>query len=151
MRTLGNILWFFLGGVFMGLAWWFFGVLAFISILGIPWGRACFALGSFSFFPFGRVAVRRDRLTGRQDIGTGCAGVLGNVIWLVLAGIWLALGHLASAVACAVTIIGIPFAWQHLKLASMALFPIGMAVVPVEVAEACCRAEADEALRSYRK
>lgn len=135
MRILGNILWFVLGGFFMGVAWWFFGILAFVSILGIPWARSCFVLGSFSFLPFGRVAVRRNRLTGREDIGTGCLGLAGNAVWCVVAGIWLAMGHVTSAVACAVTIIGIPFAWQHLKLARIALFPVGMTVVPVEESE----------------
>lgn len=119
----------------MGVAWWFFGILAFVSILGIPWARSCFVLGSFSFLPFGRVAVRRNRLTGREDIGTGCLGLAGNAVWCVVAGIWLAMGHVTSAVACAVTIIGIPFAWQHLKLARIALFPVGMTVVPVEESE----------------
>lgn len=116
MCVLGNILWFILGGFVMGLAWWFFGALAFISIIGIPWARACFVLGSFAFFPFGKDVVRRDMLTGRDDIGTGAFGTAGNIIWLLLAGIWLAIGHLASAAACAVTIIGLPFAWQHVKL-----------------------------------
>ncbi len=135
MRILGNILWFVLGGFFMGVAWWFFGILAFVSILGIPWARSCFVLGSFSFLPFGRVAVRRNRLTGREDIGTGCLGLAGNIVWCIVAGIWLAMGHVASALACAVTVIGIPFAWQHLKLAGIALFPVGMTVVPVEEAD----------------
>ncbi len=132
MRVIGNFLWFVLGGVFMGLAWWFFGVLALISVIGIPWARACFVLGSFSFFPFGKMPVRRDVLTGRSDIGTGCLGTLGNVVWFLVAGIWLAVGHVTSAAACAVTIIGIPFAWQHLKLAGIALFPIGMTVVSTD-------------------
>ena len=67
MRTLGNIIWFVFGGVFMGLLWWFFGLLAFISIIGIPWGRACFVMGNFSFFPFGKEAVSRDELTNEMD------------------------------------------------------------------------------------
>ncbi|MBB1489000.1 YccF domain-containing protein [Oceanospirillum sediminis] len=132
MRTLGNILWFLLGGVFMGLLWWFFGVLAFISIIGIPWGRSCFVLGKFSFFPFGKEAISRDQLTGHEDVGTGALGMIGNIIWFIFAGIWLALGHLMSAVACFVTIIGIPFALQHLKLAMISLAPVGQTVVNKE-------------------
>ncbi len=134
MRTLGNIIWFVLGGVFMGLLWWFFGILAFISIIGIPWGRACIVMGNFSFFPFGKEAISRDTLTNEMDIGTSPLGVLGNIIWFLLAGIWLAIGHVMSAVACFVTIIGIPFALQHLKLAVISLAPIGKTVVPKEQA-----------------
>ncbi|AIS57557.1 YccF domain-containing protein [Vibrio coralliilyticus] len=134
MRTIGNIIWFLLGGVIMGLMWWFFGLLAFISIVGIPWGRACFVMGNFSFFPFGQEAIARDELTNEMDIGTSPLGLVGNVIWFVFAGIWLAIGHILSAVACFVTIIGIPFAIQHLKLAYISLAPIGKTVVPKEQA-----------------
>ncbi|MDA0118111.1 YccF domain-containing protein [Vibrio sp. T11.5] len=134
MRTIGNIIWFLLGGVVMGLMWWFFGLLAFISIVGIPWGRACFVMGNFSFFPFGQEAIARDELTNEMDIGTSPLGLVGNVIWFVFAGIWLAIGHILSAVACFVTIIGIPFAIQHLKLAYISLAPIGKTVVPKEQA-----------------
>jgi uncharacterized membrane protein YccF (DUF307 family) len=75
--------------------------------------------------------VSRRELTGQGDIGTGPFGVVGNVIWFLLAGWWLAIGHLSSAVACFITIIGIPFGIQHIKLALIALAPIGMQVVPV--------------------
>ncbi|ENM5897054.1 YccF domain-containing protein [Vibrio mimicus] len=134
LRTLGNIIWFLCGGIVMGLAWWLFGVLAFISIIGIPWGRACFVMGNFSFWPFGYEAISRDELTQQTDIGTSGFGVLGNIIWFVLAGLWLAVGHILSAVACFITIIGIPFALQHLKLAVISLAPIGKTVVPIEEA-----------------
>lgn len=134
MRTLGNILWFILGGGIMGLAWWLTGLLAFISIIGIPWGKACIVIGNFSFFPFGKEAVSRDALTKKEDIGTGAFGLIGNILWLFFAGWWLALGHLASAFCCAITIIGIPFAIQHIKLAVIALFPIGKTIVSKEVA-----------------
>ncbi|MEZ9232350.1 YccF domain-containing protein [Vibrio amylolyticus] len=136
MRTLGNIIWFLFGGVFMGLMWWMFGILAFISIIGIPWGRACFVMGNFSFFPFGQEAIARDELTNQTDIGTSPFGFIGNVIWFVLAGVWLAIGHVLSAVACFITIIGIPFALQHLKLALISLAPIGKTIVPKEEAAA---------------
>jgi uncharacterized membrane protein YccF (DUF307 family) len=130
LRLIGNILWFVLGGVFMGLAWWLVGVIAFISIIGIPWGRACFVIGGFTFWPFGREAVSRRALSGAEDIGTGPLGMVGNVIWLVLFGWWLALGHVASAIADFITIIGIPFAIQHLKLALISLWPIGVQIIP---------------------
>ena len=134
MSTLGNILWFVLGGFFMGLGWWLAGARAFLSIIGIPWGRACFVIGQFTFFPFGKEAIDREDLSGKSDIGTGVLGLLGNIVWFVLAGWWLALGHLMSAVACFVTIIGIPFAIQHLKLAGIALAPVGKTIVDKRVA-----------------
>ncbi|PAR36347.1 YccF domain-containing protein [Vibrio metoecus] len=134
LRTLGNIIWFLCGGIVMGLAWWLVGVLAFISIIGIPWGRACFVIGNFSLWPFGYEAISRDELTDQTDIGTSGFGVLGNIIWFILAGFWLAVGHILSAVACFITIIGIPFALQHLKLAVISLAPIGKTVVPIEEA-----------------
>ena len=82
-----------------------------------------------------RSARRRCRgrsTTGQEDIGTGPLGVIGNIIWLVLAGWWLALGHLVIAIVLAMTIIGIPFAWAHLKLAGLALWPIGKMIVPID-------------------
>ena len=142
MRTIGNFLWFILGGVFMGLGWWLAGLIAFISIVGIPWGRACFVIGNFTFFPFGREAISRKELTHEEDLGTGTLGLLGNIVWFVLAGVWLAIGHVVSAVACFVTIIGIPFAIQHLKLAGIALAPVGKTIVSKEVAAAAREANA---------
>jgi uncharacterized membrane protein YccF (DUF307 family) len=132
LRLIGNILWFVLGGFIMGLAWWLVGIIAFISIIGIPWGRACFVIGSFTFWPFGREAVSRRTLSGREDIGTGPLGVIGNIIWFVLFGWWLALGHLGSAIADFITIIGIPFGIQHLKLALISLWPIGVQIIDSE-------------------
>lgn len=129
MRSLGNFLWFIFGGFFMGLAWWFFGILAFITIIGIPWGKACFVIGQFTFLPFGREAVSRNVLNKKDDIGTGTLGFIGNVIWFIFAGAWLAIGHLVSALACFITIIGIPFGIQHLKLAVISLAPIGKTIV----------------------
>jgi uncharacterized membrane protein YccF (DUF307 family) len=78
--------------------------------------------------------VSRAQVTGAEDLGTGVFGVLGNIIWLVLAGWWLALGHLITAFLLMLTIIGIPFAWAHLKLAGIALWPIGKMIVPVDAA-----------------
>ena len=136
MGMIGNILWFILGGVFMGLGWWLVGLLAFVSIIGIPWGRACFVIGQFAFFPFGKEAVSREGLSRQGDIGTGSLGLLGNIIWFVVAGAWLAIGHVISAAACFVTIIGIPFGIQHLKLAAIALGPIGKTIVDKKLAAA---------------
>jgi hypothetical protein len=92
VRAILNFLWFVLGGVFMGLAWWLVGFIAYITIIGIPWGRACFVMGNFSFFPFGKEAISRRELNQADDIGTGALGTIGNVIWFIFAGVWLALG-----------------------------------------------------------
>ncbi|MDD9177666.1 MULTISPECIES: YccF domain-containing protein [Aliivibrio] len=150
MSAIGNLIWFLFGGVFMGLAWCFFGVLAFISIIGIPWGRACFVIAGFSFFPFGKEAIYRDELTRNEDIGTGSLGFIGNVLWFIFAGFWLAIGHVMSAVACFVTIIGIPFAIQHLKLAVISIAPIGQTIVDKEVAAAARRANAEAEVNKWR-
>lgn len=129
MSVIGNILWFILGGAFMGLSWWLAGVLAYISIIGIPWGKACFVIGQFTFMPFGKEAVSRKYISDKDDVGTGVWGAIGNVLWFIFAGFWLALGHLISALACFITIIGIPFGLQHLKLAGLAIAPIGKTIV----------------------
>ncbi|MQM34492.1 MAG: hypothetical protein CRU72_08620, partial [Candidatus Accumulibacter phosphatis] len=136
MRSIGNFLWFIFGGLVMGLAWWLAGLIALLTIVGIPWARASFVIGQFSFFPFGREAISRHELNQQEDIGTGVLGLVGNVIWFVFAGLWLAIGHLTAALACVLTIIGIPFAIQHLKLAGIALAPIGKTIVTIEVAQA---------------
>ena len=150
MGTIGNFLWFILGGALMGLSWWLMGLLAFITIVGIPWGKACFVIGQFAFWPFGKEAVSREDLSGREDIGTGALGLVGNIVWFVLAGVWLAIGHVLSAAACFITIIGIPFGIQHLKLAGIALAPIGKTVVDKELA-AAVRGEDAQAELSRRR
>ncbi len=125
-----NILWLLFGGVWMAAGWAVAAVIMAITIVGLPWARAAFNIAVYTLLPFGQRAVRRDLLTGQSDVGTGVLGLIGNLIWLVLAGWWLALGHLVTAVVLAVTIIGIPFAWAHLKLAGIALWPIGKEIVP---------------------
>ncbi|MEE4658972.1 MAG: YccF domain-containing protein [Halieaceae bacterium] len=127
-----NILWVLFGGFFMGLAWFFYGVLAAITIVGLPWARACFNIGWFIIWPFGREAVNRERVTGEGDIGTGFLGMIGNVIWFVFAGFWLALGHLMLAIAYFVTIIGIPFGYQHVKFIGISMLPIGKTIVEID-------------------
>ncbi|MCK5245241.1 MAG: YccF domain-containing protein [Desulfobacterales bacterium] len=147
MRLIGNFLWFVLGGIFMGLSWWLAGLLAYVSIIGIPWGRACFVIGQFSFWPFGKEAIGRQELKQADDIGTGALGLIGNIIWFILAGIWLALGHVLSAIANFVIIIGIPFGIQHLKLAGLALAPIGKIIITKEMAEAVRRVNSEAMLK----
>mgnify|MGYP001336775641 CR=1 FL=1 len=150
MRTIGNVLWFVLGGFLMGLAWWMFGLLAFVSIVGIPWGRACFTIGTFTFLPFGRETISRSELTGQEDLGTGALGLVGNIVWFVLAGVWLAIGHIVVAIPLAISIIGIPFAWQHIKLAAASLTPVGKTVVSCEVADAARMASAHDQVDRLR-
>lgn len=125
-----NILWIVLGGFYMALGWLIAAVIMAVTIIGIPWARAAFNIAGYTLFPFGQKAISRDVYFGRHDIGTGIFGILGNIIWLVLAGWWLALGHLITAFLLAITIVGIPFAWAHLKLGAIALWPIGKAIVP---------------------
>jgi uncharacterized membrane protein YccF (DUF307 family) len=134
----------------MGCAWWLAGLLAYISIVGIPWGRACFVIGRLAFLPFGREAINREELSAKGDIGTGAFGTLGNIVWFIFLGIWLAIGHLCSALACLITIIGIPFGLQHLKLAGLALAPVGKTVVLIEAADAARRRNGDTVVTAAR-
>jgi len=113
-----NLLWIVFGGLWMALGWVIAALVMAITIIGL--------------LPFGSKAVPRDEYFGREDVGTGPLGVIGNIIWLLLAGWWLALGHLVTAILLAVTIVGIPFAWAHLKLGGLALWPIGKVIVPVQ-------------------
>jgi uncharacterized membrane protein YccF (DUF307 family) len=127
-----NLLWLICGGVAMAAGWLIAAIIMAITIVGIPWARAAFNIAVYALLPFGYRAVSRAEFVGREDIGTGPLGTLGNLVWLVLAGWWLALGHLIIAIVLALTIIGIPFAWAHLKLAGLALWPIGKMIVPAE-------------------
>jgi uncharacterized membrane protein YccF (DUF307 family) len=130
-----NLLWILFGGLWMAFGWIIAAVIMAITIIGLPWARAAFNIAVYAFLPFGQTAVSRAEYFGREDIGTGPLGVIGNIIWLVLAGWWLALAHLVIAIVFAITIIGIPFAWAHLKLAGLALWPIGKMIVPVQEAQ----------------
>jgi uncharacterized membrane protein YccF (DUF307 family) len=116
----------------MTAGWLLAAVIMAITIIGLPWTRAAFNIALYTLLPFGQRAVSRAEYTGSDDIGTGPLGVLGNIVWLLLAGWWLALGHLITAIALAITLIGLPFAWAHLKLAGIALWPIGQMIVPIE-------------------
>jgi uncharacterized membrane protein YccF (DUF307 family) len=136
IRLLLNVLWIVTGGIWMAAGWVIAAILLAITIIGLPWTRAAFNIALYTLLPFGYRVVPRSEFTGEDDFGTGFLGVLGNLIWLLLAGWWLALGHLITGVALAITIIGIPFAWAHLKLASLALWPIGRMVVPADAVPA---------------
>ena len=134
MNLLLNLLWIVFGGLWMAVAWVVAAVIMAITIIGLPWARAAFNIAVYTLLPFGQTAVSRDAHTGREDLATGPLGTLGNIIWLIFAGWWLALGHILFALGHAVTIIGLPFAWAHLKLAGLALWPIGKMIVPLEEA-----------------
>ena len=125
MRLLGNLLWLLFGGLATGIGWWVAGLLAAITIIGIPFSIAAFRIGAFSFWPFGREVVDRPE----RDEARKLLILLGNVIWILLGGIWLALAHLFFALLLAITIIGIPFALQHVKLARLSLTPYGKMIV----------------------
>ena len=127
-----NVLWMIFGGLEMAIGWLFAALIMVITIVGIPWARAAFNIASYALLPFGRKAVSRAEYFGTEDVGTGPFGLFGNIVWLVLAGWWLALGHLIAAFVLAITIIGIPFAWAHLKLAGIALWPIGKMIVDAD-------------------
>jgi uncharacterized membrane protein YccF (DUF307 family) len=135
INLLLNVLWILTGGLWMALAWLIGSAVMAITIVGIPWARAAFTIAGYTLMPFGRVAVSRAAVQGREDLGTGPFGTLGNIIWLLLAGWWLVLGHLLTAIALAITIIGVPFAWAHLKLVPISLWPIGKTVVDRDEAE----------------
>ena len=134
MSLLLNLLWILFGGLWMAVGWLVAAVIMAITIIGLPWARAAFNIAIYTLLPFGQIAVSRADYTGRGDLGTGPVGTLGNLIWFILAGWWLALGHLFFALGLAITIIGLPFAWAHLKLAGLALWPIGKMIVTIEEA-----------------
>jgi uncharacterized membrane protein YccF (DUF307 family) len=124
-----NLLWIIFGGVEMAAGWLLAAVIMAITIIGLPWARAALTIAIYTLLPFGHTVI--DRPSGA--IG-GTLSFIGNLVWLVLAGWWLALGHLIIALAFAVTIIGIPFAWAHFKLAGISLWPVGREVVGIEEA-----------------
>ncbi len=128
MTLLLNILWFICGGWLSGLLWLFGGLLLAITVVGLPYTAAAWRIAGFAFFPFGKEIVWREEV-GKADIGTGPVGVVLNVIWFVFAGWYIALSHLLIAIAEAITIIGLPFAFKDLQLAAFALAPIGKTVV----------------------
>lgn len=122
MRTLLNIIWFVFGGFWLALGYALAGLIFCILIVTIPLGVASFRMASYALWPFGRAVVPQP------DAGTG--SVLLNVIWIILAGWWLALGHVTTAIAQAITIIGIPLAVANLKMIPISLVPFGKEIVP---------------------
>lgn len=121
MSLILNILWLIFGGLPMALGWLIASFIMAITIIGLPWTPAALRIAHYTLLPFGS---RVD------DSGAGPVSFFGNIVWFVLAGWWLALGHLVFAAGLAITIIGLPFAWAHLKLAMLSLAPVGRSVVP---------------------
>jgi uncharacterized membrane protein YccF (DUF307 family) len=122
MKTILNIIWLILCGLWMCLGYFLAGLILCITIIGIPFGIAAFRIGVYALWPFGYTTVER------RDAGAGSA--IGNVLWLILAGWWLALGHIVTGIALFITIIGIPFALANFKLIPLSLMPLGKEIVP---------------------
>ncbi len=131
MRLILNILWFVFGGWISGSLWILAGILLAITIVGLPWAQAAFRIAGFSYWPFGRQVVDRGGFRGRGDLGTGGLGLVLNIIWFVLAGWYLAIHHIVLGIGLCVTVIGVPFGFQHFKLAMISLAPVGKAVVEI--------------------
>lgn len=122
MRTIGNIIWLLFGGIFIALEYFISSLLMCITIIGIPFGIQTFKLGLLALWPFGKTVKE-------SETAHGCVSVFMNVIWILFGGFWIALSHLAFAIVFTITIIGIPFAKQHFKLAGLALTPFGREIV----------------------
>lgn len=122
MRTILNLIWFFLGGIPLFITYIFFGAIACIFIITIPAGVACFRMANYVIWPFGRTVVDKP--------GAGAGSVFMNVVWFIVAGLWLIIGHITTAAAQAVTIIGLPLAIANLKLIPVTAFPFGKTIVP---------------------
>lgn len=118
MKFLGNLIWLIFGGFMIAIEYLIASILMMVTIVGIPFGMQTLKLASIAFWPFGREAVPAQR-------ASGCLYTLMNVIWIVFAGIWIALSHVFWGLILCITIVGIPFGQQHFKLASVALTPFG--------------------------
>lgn len=121
MRAILNIVWLVLGGFWLAVGYFAAGILACILIITIPFGIASFRMAGYALWPFGRAVIAKP--------GAGLGSALGNVIWFVIAGVWLAVGHVTTALAQAVTIVGIPLAIANLKMIPVTCFPFGKDIV----------------------
>jgi uncharacterized membrane protein YccF (DUF307 family) len=122
MRLLLNIIWLVLCGFWMAIGYAVAGIICFIFIITIPFGVAAFRIANYALWPFGRTVV------DRRDAGVG--SVIGNIIWIIFAGWWLALGHIVTGLLLCVTIIGIPLGLANFKLIPVSLVPLGRQIVP---------------------
>jgi uncharacterized membrane protein YccF (DUF307 family) len=124
LRVILNVIWFVFGGIWLAILYVLAGILAFILIITIPFGFASFRIAAFAIWPFGRRIVRRS--------DAGAASTVGNVLWIIVFGWWLALGHLLTGIAQCITIIGIPLGLANFKLIPVSLTPLGREIVPTE-------------------
>ena len=124
MNTLGNLIWLIFGGIIIAIEYLIASLVLMITIIGIPFGLQTLKLGMLALWPFGQTTVQRKTTTG-------CLSTLMNLIWIFIGGIWIAVSHLVFGFLLAITIIGIPFARQHFKLAGLALTPFGREIVRV--------------------
>jgi uncharacterized membrane protein YccF (DUF307 family) len=124
MRIILNVLWLIFGGLFIALGYALAGVICCILIITIPFGIASFRMANYALWPFGRTMVR--------DPDAGAASTVGNVIWFIFAGWWLALGHIATAIVQFVTIIGIPLGIANIKMVPVSLTPLGHRIVDAD-------------------
>jgi uncharacterized membrane protein YccF (DUF307 family) len=122
VRVLLNIIWLLLAGLWMAIAYFIAGIICCILIITIPFGLASFRIAGYALWPFGRTAVRRS--------DAGVLSAIGNVIWVLVAGIWLAVGHIISGALLCVTIIGIPLGIASFKMVPISLLPLGRVIVP---------------------
>ncbi|MEU9357436.1 YccF domain-containing protein [Streptomyces sp. NPDC051784] len=122
MNAILNVIWLILCGFWMFLGYMLAGLLLCITIIGIPFGVAAFRIGVYALWPFGRTVVDRP--------GAGGGSLIGNVLWVILAGWWLALGHICTGIALCITIIGIPLGIANFKLIPVSLMPFGKEIVP---------------------
>lgn len=122
MSTLGNILWILLGGIFIFIEYVCASIILCLTIVGIPFGIQTFKLAWLALFPFGKTTVQHPH-------ASGCLSLVMNILWILTGGIWISLSHLVLGFILFITIIGIPFANQHFKLASLALTPFGREIV----------------------
>jgi uncharacterized membrane protein YccF (DUF307 family) len=133
MALFFNLLWFIFGGGFFAcLLWLFFGLILCITVIGIPFGIASFRIASFAAFPFGKELVDARKI-GETRIPTTA---LANFLWIILAGLWLTIGHIIAGIALCITIIGIPFGLAHFKLAAVSFAPLGKRIVSKDTAKA---------------
>jgi uncharacterized membrane protein YccF (DUF307 family) len=121
MRTILNLIWLVLAGFWLAVGYVVAGLICCVLIITIPFGIASFRIAGYALWPFGRTVVDKP--------GAGAPSVLGNIIWLIVAGWWLALGHLVSGIALCVTIIGIPLGLANFKLIPISLLPLGKEIV----------------------
>ena len=124
MRVVLNILWLLLSGIWMAIAYVVAGVICFVLIITIPFGIASWRIAGYALWPFGRTAIRRS--------DAGVASAIGNIIWLIVAGVWLAIGHLVFGTLLCLTIIGIPLGIANFKMIPISLLPLGREIVPVD-------------------